>query len=166
MGGRVTRLVGIEATSKGFCFVVLEDAERLIDWGGREVRGTTGAFIDKLGGLVDRYRPDGLVIEDPAGSRKSRRVCEWLVWAEEYASEREIESIAISRDEFRTYRSGFGARKHDLAAGLARFFPELEHLVPPPRRSWESERWRMGVFIALGRTMLVMQGRQQSTSGG
>lgn len=160
----ITRLIGIEATSKGFCFAVLEDTERLIDWGGREVKPSTGEFIDKFGALIDRYRPDIVVIEDPAGSRKSRHVKEWLVWAEEYAHQRRVLPIAVFRDDFHVFTSRYGSRKHHLAVALARFFPELETRVPPPRQPWESEKWRTSIFVALGRALLVAQQRQFKAS--
>lgn len=156
----ITRYIGIEATSKGFCFAVIEDTERLIDWGGREVKGDTSIFIDKLSGLIDRYRPDVLVIEDPAGSRKGKTVQGWLAWAEEYAHERKIKPVAVSQDEFLAYTARYGSTKHETAARLARLFPELADLVPPPRKTWESEKRRMGIFVALERALLVAQRRQ------
>ena len=165
MRGGITRYVGVEATSKGFCFAVIEDTERLLDWGGREVKGSTGIFINKLGGVIDRYRVDVLVLEDPAGSRKGKTVKGWLSWAEEYAHKRKIKPVAVSKEAFQAFTSSYGSTKGETARRLARLFPELEGLVPPPRKTWESERRRMGIFVALERALLVAHGRQDKPAG-
>src|SRR5690606_21024759 len=81
------RVLSVEVTGKGFSFAVLESTERLIDWGGREVRGDVSVFLEKLGRLIDRYRPDVIVLEEPAGSRKGARARERIVWAEQYAAD-------------------------------------------------------------------------------
>ena len=40
--------------------------------------------------------------------------------------------------------------KHTLAQIIARRFPEeLGHRLPPKRRPWESEDYRMGIFDAV-----------------
>lgn len=156
----VTRYIGIEAMHYGLCFVVLEDTERLIDWGGRELRGatTTGVFIHKLSRVIDRYRPDVLVIEDPAESPKGNKVKDWLIWAEEFAKEeRKIKCVAVSQEEFRVYTSSYGSSKREMAMRLARLFPELENLVPPKRKAWEHEKRSMRIFVALERALLVAQ---------
>ena len=168
----ITRYIGIEATSKGFCFAVLEDTQRLIDWGGRELRGAiaTGTFIHKLSRVIDRYRPDVLVIEDPAESFKGSKVKDWLAWAEEFAKEeRKIKCVAVSQEEFRAYTSSYGSSKREMAMRLARLFPELEDLVPPKRKAWEHEKRSMRIFVALERALLVAQrdsrGRQDKAPG-
>ena len=163
----VTRYVSIEAMHNGFRFAVLEDTERLIGWGGRELRGTitTGTFIHKLSKVIDRYRPDVLVIEDPAESPKGNKVKDWLAWAEEYAKEeRKIKCVAVSQEEFQTYTSSYGSSKREMAKRLARLFPELEDLVPPKRKAWEHEKRSMRIFVALERALLVAHRRQDRTA--
>ena len=161
----VVQYLGIEATSRGFCFAVLEDTERLIDWGCREMQSSsTGIFIDKLGRIIDRYRADVLVIEDPAGSLKGEVVKIWLSWAEEYANEIKIKAVAVSKEDFLAVTSTYGSDKHEMAQRLSRLFPKLEDLVPPPRKTWESERRRTGIFVALERALLVARRRQDKAS--
>ena len=165
MQGGVIRYLGIEVTSTGFCFAVLEDTERFIGRGGREVHSTTtGIFINKLSRVIDRYRPDVLVLEDPAGSLKGKVVKKWLAWAEEYAHERKLKAVAVSKEDFRAYTSSYGSKKQKMAMRLARLFPELADLVPPPRKTWESEQRRMGIFVALERALLVAHKRQDRAS--
>ena len=102
----LTRILAIELTSKGFAFAVLEGPDRLSDWGGRQVDGDVSIFLVRLGHLFDRYQPNLLVLEEPAGSRRGHRGREWLAWAEELASERELgfeaRPITICPDRRRT----------------------------------------------------------------
>ena len=156
----VTRYLGIETTSTGFCFAVLNDTERLIDWGCREVEGDTSFFLRKLGKVIDTYRPDVLVVEDPAESLKGDKVKDWLAWAEEYAHKRKIKSVAVSREMFQALTASYGSSKRERAKRLGRLFPELEKLVPPRRKTWKSEKRRMGIFVALERALLVARRRQ------
>ena len=160
----VTRYLGIEATSKGFCFAVLEDTERLIDWGCREVTGDTSFFLRKLGQVIDTYRPDVLVVEEPAESLKGEKVKDWLTWAEEYAHKRKITSVAVSKEAFQACTASYGSSKRERAKRLARLFPELEKLVPPRRKAWKSEKRRIGIFVALERALLVARRRQDETA--
>ena len=50
---------------------------------------------------------------------------------------------------FRVFRA---KSKHDIASMLAQMFPELLWKLPPKRKIWESEHFRMVMFdaIALG----------------
>lgn len=118
------RALAIDPGSKGFAFVVLEGSERLIDWGGVTVAGSdVSRFLERLGRLVDRYRPDILILEEPAGSRRGKRAREWLVWAEDLASERDLEAVAVTRPQVAECM-GLSTR-HEQAAALTKLFPEL-----------------------------------------
>lgn len=163
---RGVRYIGIEATSKGFCFAVIQGSEHFVESGERGVGGSTpGIFIEKLGAVIDRYRPNVLVVEDPAESLKGKKVKDWLAWAEEYATQEcKIECVAVSREEFRVYTSSYGSSKREMAQRLARLFPELKDVVPPPRKIWKSEKPRMGIFVALERALLVAQRRQDKAA--
>lgn len=155
---RVVRRLGIEVHSKGFAFIVLEDTERLIDWGGCMVKGHTPVFLERLARTIRRYRPDVLVLEDPAGSRKGQRARDWLVWGEQYAHDHELRAVAIHHSRFRPYLLSCGEGKYDLARALARRFPELAERLPSPRQAWESEKSQVFVFVALGRTCFAAEG--------
>ena len=151
------RAIAIEITGRGFAFAVLEGPERLVDWGGREVKGDVSLFLAKLERLIERYRPDLLVLEEPAGSRRGGRAKEWLAWAEELAAKREVRSVAVSRDQLGARYAALGASKHEIATGIALQFPELAPYLPKPRRPWQSEPASLGVFIAVARGLSVLR---------
>lgn len=157
MRRRVVRALSVEVTAKGFAFGVLEGAERLVEWGGREVQGDVSVFINRLGKVIERYRPDVLVLEDPAGSRKASRSRERLAWAEELAHKRGICCRPIPREAFVRVTRNYGPTKHDLAIGIARLFPELEPHLPRPRKPWESESRAVAVFVAVARGCEAIQ---------
>jgi hypothetical protein len=153
---RGVRVLSVEVTSKGFAFAVLEGPERLVDWGGRDVHGDVSVFLKRLGGVVERYRPDTFVLEEPAGSRKGPRARDKLAWAEQYAVDCGLKTRAVGRRELAAYAPGAGCHKHDLAIAVARQFSELASNVPGPRKPWESETRAIAVFVAVARGCTAM----------
>ena len=150
---RVERIISIELTAPGFAFAVLEGPERLIDWGGRQVQGDVSVFLDKLRRLLERYRPDAFVLEEPAGSRRSDRGREWLAWAEEFASERGLGLHAIASEEFRWRVPLMRKNRHAVAAAIAEQFPQLRPALPKKHKSWQAEPARIAVFVAIARAL-------------
>lgn len=156
-------MLGVEVTSKGFSFAVLEGGgERLIDWGGREVKGSDiPVFLGKLGRVVDRYRPDLMALEEPAGSRRQERVRERLVWAEQYGVDHGVRCRAITQEKLLAYLPAqekpgvHNSCKQLLAETVARAFPEMARSLPRPRRTWESEARSMAVFVAIARACVA-----------
>jgi hypothetical protein len=152
-GARATRLLALEVTSTQLSYAVLEGQEHLVEWGGHSITGDVSAFLPRLSREVERYRPDALVVEDPALSRKGQRVRDRLAWAEEWANEAGIACCAVPAESFRDYALSFGATKSGLAASVARLFPELASQVPKPKEIWQSEPKRLGVFVAVARAL-------------
>lgn len=163
MGG-LGRLVSIETTSKGFAFGVLEGPERLIDWGSRRVKGDVSTFLSKLGRVVDRYRPDGIVLEEPAGSRKGLRARSWLAWAEQLAVDRGLKAYPIERQILVSTVKIYGSTKHELACAIAEAFPELELHLPDRRKPWESEPRALAMFVAVARAGIAFDIAQEKAT--
>lgn len=155
----MTRVLALEVTSTVLSYAVLEGEELLIEWGGHAISGGVSAFLPRLRREVERYRPDVLVIEDAALSRKGKRVRDRLAWAEEWATEAGVECRAIPTEAFRAYVRTYGPTKSDLASAVARLFPELGARVPRRSRIWESEPKRLGVFVAIARALWYFEHR-------
>jgi RNase H-fold protein (predicted Holliday junction resolvase) len=71
------RVLAIDPYTKGFGFAVLEGPERLIDYGVKKVKGDKNcACLKKFAGLIERYQPEVIVLENPTGkgSRRGQRV--------------------------------------------------------------------------------------------
>ena len=150
---RVERVVSIELTAHGFAFAVLEGPERLIDWGGRQVQRDVSVFLEKLKRVIERYRPDALVLEEPAGSRRGTRGREWLAWAEELGSERRLGLHAVSSEEFRRRVPLLRKSRHAVATAIAGQFPQLRPALPKKRKPWQAEPARIAVFVAIARAL-------------
>ena len=117
----VLRLVGIEVVWQGFAFCVLE-GDRLIYFGSRTRSADTSVLLRKLGGVLERYRADVLVLEEPAGCGRGARAVDWLSWAEEYAVERGLTVRAITHEDIeRTF--GESVTTFAIAQAVGRQFP-------------------------------------------
>lgn len=148
---RSGRVLALELTSKLCAFTVLEGPERLVVWGTRGLSADVSAFLPKLEREVLRYRPDVLVLEEVAGSRKGQRVREHLAWIEQWATDQDLTWSAIPKPEFDTWAEHLGETKEAKAGMIARLFPELHELVPPPRKTWQAQAERLNLFVALAR---------------
>ena len=95
-----TRIFALDPTTKGFGYAVLETPFRLVDWGLAYVSGEkeSGA-VARFEVLLDQFRPDVVVLEDPTapGSRRRPRVQKLLRKLQETARERGITVHMIPR---------------------------------------------------------------------
>lgn len=69
------------------------------------------------------------------------------------ASAHSVPIFLLEQDDVRKTVNNMGCETRDeIAAALARIFPELVWRLPPKRRAWQSEHPRMAMFdaIALG----------------
>lgn len=145
------RVLSTELTCRGFAFAVLEGTENLVEWGGRRVSGDVSVFLGKLQVLIASYRPDALVFEEPAGSRRDSHGKEWLAWGEQYAADHDLGHYAVGRAELAAQFSETCGRRYPVAMQVGRLFPELAHQLPAPRRPWQSEAPALSTFIAVAR---------------
>ena len=102
--------------------------------------------------LVTAYKADVVVIEDPDAPRCERRsrVRRLLRTMADHLRKSGVSAIRVSRYEVRRVSAGRGTpTKHALATAIGRDFPEIEYLVPPPRKRYDSEEWRTDIFDAI-----------------
>ncbi len=147
------RVLAIDPASRGFGFAVLEGPKRLIDWGVKSARVNKDKRCLKLiEDLIERYEPDVIVVEDYAGkgSRRCRRVRQLIEGILILAGKRRIKARSYSRRKVKTVFSRLGAcNKHQMATAIAKQFPELAPRLPPARKPWMSEDYRMSIFDAV-----------------
>jgi hypothetical protein len=128
----------------------MEGPERLIDWGTKGVRGDKNReSLKHVAQLIERYRPDVIVIEDCQHKSARRRVrVRHLVNAIALiASIRKLRVRRVSRSTIKkTFTQGGAAAKHQIASEIAKRFPELAPRLPPVRKPWMSEDNRMSIF--------------------
>jgi hypothetical protein len=95
-----------------------------------------------------------MVLEDHSakGSRRSSRIRVLGQQTSALASRHKVRVALLSREKVRRvfFEDGKGT-KHALAKILAkRFQQELGFPLPPKRRPWMNEDYRMGIFDAVG----------------
>lgn len=149
-----TRIFAVDPTTKGFGYAVFETPFHLVDWGLAHVSGEkeSGA-IARFEELLDQYRPDIVILEDPRapGSLRRPRVQKLLERLRETARERGIAVHLIPRLAVIECFSSPEKRatKFSITEHLAETFPELAPKMPKRRKVWQSEDERIATFDAL-----------------
>lgn len=147
------RLLAIDATSRGFGFVVFDRSRTLIDWGTAHARASDRheRLAMRLRALLKRYAPSVLVVEDASdpSCRRSTQVRRFLSRAAALASEEGVRVCPLDIRAVRKSFAPFGARtKHEIASAITVRYPELAPRLPPKRKPWMSEDERMSIFDA------------------
>src|SRR6266566_972694 len=147
----LTRILALDLHPRSFGYVVIESPTKLLDWGvcsDRRKHGAANVLVRKrLMQLLDLWRPAALVLHNPV--KKSRRrnqkrdgLTEWIV--AEAKSRRIIVRVSVKR----AADQGEILTKYENARRVAEHFPVLTRELPPKRRAWESEHYRMSIFDA------------------
>ena len=154
---RPKRILSLDPTTEGLAFAVLEDGPlQLIDWGIKNCGRKKASALDVTEKLLERFRPDVLVMEDyeAGSSRRQRRTQRLIQHLIALAGRKNLRVRSISRQEVRgTLRV---KTKNEVAATVARFFPELLPQLPRQREIYIGEDYRMAIFdaVALALTSL------------
>ena len=154
------RILGISPSTRGFGFALLEGLDTLVDWGVKSVTGDkNNGSIKRVEGLIAHYQPDVLVLEDTS-TKDSRRAIRIRALSRKIivlAARRKVSVALFSQEQVRRvfFADGQGT-KHALAEILAKRFPEeLGSRLPPKRRPWMSEDYRMDIFEAAALVLML-----------
>jgi hypothetical protein len=149
--GNEKRVLALDVHPRSFGFVVFEGPNRMLDWGVRSFRTGANAVKIPAGGkilvLLDEFRPSAVVIRERLTGRTAKQT-RMLMIVERRARSRRILVRRISRRTVNRAFVGFERNKHEVASALARKFPALASRLPPRRKCWQSEDYRMGIFDA------------------
>lgn len=153
-----TCVLALDPSSKGTGFAVLEGPEQLIDWGMKvAARGDKNArCLKQVATLVEYYTPDVIVLEDYAGkgSHRCLRIQRLLSQIGARAAEMGITAYSYSRSVVQEVFAQYGAfTKYEIATAIASQLPELAPWMPPVRKCWMSEDYRMSIFDAVAFAM-------------
>jgi hypothetical protein len=152
-----TRVIGIDPTSKGFAWVVLEGTDRLVDSGTCRVpKLKPRDYRARVKSLFERYSPSAVVLERTRGSRRSKRVVKLIRDLEKLAVKYGLTVRRVSREDVRKVFAQTGWRKHEIAEAIVGSYPALAECLPPKRRAWEAEREGMNVFDAFSFVVAAM----------
>jgi Holliday junction resolvasome RuvABC endonuclease subunit len=151
-----SRILAIALRSQRLGFVVAEGSIELIHWGmiyyeGNE-EASIAAAMKRAQALFVRFAPSCVAIErshaDKASSPENLQSLYRCIRRE--ASRRSIPVSMFTRIKVRKAFADFGVRsKDEIAALLARMFPELQPKLPPRRKLWQREHFSMPLFDAV-----------------
>jgi RNase H-fold protein (predicted Holliday junction resolvase) len=144
------RVLAIDPAIGGMGIAIMEGPERLIDWGVKSVKDNhVPRYLKKIDYLIEQYQPDIIITENPTGkgSRRCKRVQHLIEKITDYAAKKKIKVRRFSRGDVRRAFSEYNAfTKHEIATAIAKQLPELELQLPPFRKSFMVEDYRMSIF--------------------
>ena len=147
------RIIALDVRPQSFGYVVQEGPEHLLDWGVRSFRNGVNAVRvparKKLARLFDEAEPSAVLVREPLKGRPSGKLAKMLDAIQHTAKSRRIPVRCVSRAAI---RNAFGGQnritKYQIASMLSVRFPALSWKLPPKRKCWESEDYRMSIFAA------------------
>jgi hypothetical protein len=148
--GGEKRIIALDVRSRNFGFVVFEGPNEILDWGVRSFRsGGNAVKVSagvKFGALLDEFTPSAVVIRERA--TRSAKKPKLLSIIERQVLNRRIPLRFITPRDVNRAFVGFESNKYEVASALAKQFPTLASKLPPKRKCWQSEDYRMGIFDA------------------
>ncbi len=148
---RQRTVLALDPAARGFGFVVLEGHDFLVDWSLRGTRAHgSRELLAVVENLIEEYRPDVVVVEDPATSRRGKRARDFIEATHRLATKEGLTCRCLSRRATQRALALSGATTaHAVAVRLVERFPELVLVLPPRRKVYMSEDARMHIFRAL-----------------
>ena len=146
----VDLVMAIFPNTRGFSYAVFEGALP-VDWGMSDVPGVgrNETCIRRIVALIDRYKPDVLLLRDAAEAR-GQRVADLIKATADLPIAPGAICIQVSRAQVKeAFRYLTRPTRYAIARAIAELIPFFEPLVPPVRKIWNSEDRRMGLFDAL-----------------
>ena len=152
------RILSIYPTSKGFGFVVMERGKKLIDWGTKRVRVPKSKknreCVKRAAKLMEEYQPDAVMLAESDDQKRCQRIRNLIRQIAKRTRAKGIEVVAVTRERVQKRFAPYGATtKYEIAKLIADWHPPLRPMLPRPRRPWESEDGRLGVFNAVAMTI-------------
>ena len=150
-------VLSLYPNSVGLCYVAFEEHLRPIDWGIKTARQRKHAtLINHAKELIDLFAPTTVILPvrnvGQFGSARLRRVADEI---STLARSRSIGVLWISRSEITSHFANCGVKSKDaIARTIAQLMPEFGQHLPPVRKIWMSEDYRMGLFDAVALAML------------
>ena len=147
-------ILALHPDRKGFGWVALEGPFALYDWGlsvgGRD---KNAACLRKIEALLERLTPETLVLEsfERPTARRADRVTRLGRAICALAADRGANVAIYTREDIAACFADVGARtRQEIAEAVLRHVDAFRHLLPKPRRVWDSEDRRMALFSVAG----------------
>jgi hypothetical protein len=141
------RILALDLHPRRFGYAVLEAPDSLLDWGVRSCRKkgkpTDVLLHRRLRQLLDLWKPTVLVIRTASRTLPRQKLLrEKLLEGVTAEAKNYRTSVRKASDNVET------STKYESARRVAEHFPVLARSLPPLRKPWESEDYRMSMFTA------------------
>jgi hypothetical protein len=152
-------ILAIDLRHRRFGYAVFEGHRILRDSGLRVYRAVgeveAAMATKRLVGLLESFSPSAIVVKKERWERAqfSFHIKSLVEVMTKVATAYSIPILLLGDNDVRqTFRNMGCETRDEIAAVLARIFPDLYWKMPPKRRAWQSEHPRMAIFdaIALG----------------
>jgi hypothetical protein len=123
-----------------------------IDWGMSDLpaKWKTRRCLHRLSLLLDRYQPDALLIRGITNAHRKGSIAALLAAIAKEARGRGLFTATVSRKQIREAFAYLGSpSRYAIAEAIGKYIPMLASYVPPPRKIWNGEDRRMGLFDAV-----------------
>jgi len=144
-------VLSIIFNTRGFAYAVFEGVLAPVDWGIKRIKDK-GEYSEQVRLLLHLFEPSVIVLQDCGGqlSRCTKVINKLIDRIAKLAEKKRIRVLRYSRSDIRACFVYYGARnKDEIARAIAKLLPEFAPRVPPMRKIWMSEDYRMGLFDAL-----------------
>jgi hypothetical protein len=148
----LTRVLAIDLHPRRFGYVVIEGPDRLLDWGVRSCRRKGNSadvlFRGRLKPLLELWKPSILIVRNGLSMthRPHQRRDRLL---RRIAAEAKNHEVAVRILKKRpSSEQGKRLTKNENARWVAEQFSVLRWKMPPKRKAWESEDYRLSMFTA------------------
>jgi hypothetical protein len=145
------RIVAFDVHPRTFGFAVFEGPDELLNCGARSLpKGTNAVRVplqEKLAAIFDEFDPATVVLADqvPHRSKRTSKIGEAL---QKEAVKHGISVRFVTPGTVKKAFAGCDSNKHEIASALSQQFPVLASMLPPKRKIWQTECYRMSMFDA------------------
>ena len=164
---RYDLFLSVCATARGLAFVLFEGGANPVDWGRAEFRGPSKNHrcIERFIALIERYRPDVVVLQDPTdlAQRRSHRAAQLTRAFAAHAEGYSIPFITRSRKQvLEAFAHLVPCTKQMIAKAIVELIPAFGQHMPRKRDPWMSEDYRMGLFDAAALALALFHGSRRT----
>jgi hypothetical protein len=144
------RVLALDLHPRRLGYAVVKNPSRLLDWGVWSYRRNGNAadvlVRGRLRPLLEFWRPSVVVLREPLRIRtpnpqRNRLLCQIMMAAKNYRARVQILKKGPADQAERL-------TKYERAQAVIQRFPVLTRNLPPKRKPWESEDYRMSMFAA------------------
>ena len=144
-------VLSIIFNTRGFGYALFEGVLAPVDWGIKRIKDKE-EYLEQVRLLLHLFEPSVIVLQDCNGklARCTKSIEELIDRIAKLAGEKRMHVLRYSRADIRACFAYNSARnKDEIARVIAKLLPEFAYRVPPMRKLWMSEDYRMGLFDAL-----------------